>query len=63
MPETTKKRPTLATAARALRAGGRALGELTGEDEPEMPYEDVLKQGFRRLMGVTKPVRRFGSPD
>lgn len=50
----------LADAAQALKKGGRALAELTGEDEPDLPEVDVLREGFRRLTGAKKPERRFG---
>jgi hypothetical protein len=55
-----RDRENMASASRALRVGGRALEEITGEPEPEVEQRDFLREGFRRLMGVSKPVRKYG---
>ena len=54
------RRRNLAEAESAMRAGGRELGAITGEEEPEITDTNTLRQGFRRLLGVEKPVRRHG---
>lgn len=50
----------LAYAASAMRSGGKRLGELTGEEEPELEQKDFLSAGFRRLAGVEKAQRKYG---
>jgi hypothetical protein len=61
MPSNEKR--NLGYAASALSTGGKRLGELTGEEEPELEQKDFLSQGFRRLAGVQAPVRKYGSDD
>ena len=64
MPQYDDPRPrrrNLAEAESAMRAGGRELGAITGEEEPEIQDTNTLRQGFRRLLGdVTPPSRRRG---
>lgn len=55
-----KRRRNLAEAEAAMRSGGRELSGITGEEEPEIQDTNTLRQGFRRLLGVEKPVRRHG---
>lgn len=57
MPDDKKN---LAYAASAMRTGGKRLGELTGEEEPEIQQADFLSSGFRRLAGAAAPVRKYG---
>ena len=56
-----KNGKNLAYAANAMKTGGKALGEITGEEEPELEQKSFFSDGFRRLTGnVETPKRKTG---